>query len=495
MLKDVYSILKLEDKENVFRLTKPTRPTKSFTINQFNIPENRQKAKVKEYLSKALAFIEMKKQWRFSNGFTVMPISCKSKRLLSMFVKSQPRVSMFIDYLITIGLLAEYDETYQFNAYYSKDNKCKRYVYSYDTEIHIIEYCNKNNINKYKIKNNIYNNSIKLQNLDSFDKTAVVFSSKLNLLKPDNWTCNQFEEYLTACLYENYPQLEHYQNMADLINDVYYDNDCDRQIQFVPNFTWQKGNKIIRKIGIRATNSLVSAKKEEDYDKLTRQEVLDKYDLKYDFDVKSSVPRITYLLNNGTWLDNSVDFYKRMFENFCHICPSEKLEWNEETREMFKSFHMRGYFDTYAKVSGHIKRELGKKIEYKRSDWSELDYVMKSYKQSIEMTVGQEYDSEVFFHESCIYLDVLFELLKRNYNVWQCYDCWYTDKEVEDIQEIICNKALSYYSLYVYKDNKDNDNDNNNSSNDNTNKDNIYNNSIKLQNDDVDSLVDLALLE
>ena len=166
MLKDVYSILKLEDKEDVFRLTKPTRPTKSFTINQFNIPENRQKAKVKEYLSKALAFIEMKKQWRFSNGFTVMPISCKSKRLLSMFGKSQPRVSMFIDYLITIGLLAEYDETYQFNAYYSKDNKCKRYVYSYDTEISIIEYCNRNNINKYKIKNNIYNNSIKLQNVD-----------------------------------------------------------------------------------------------------------------------------------------------------------------------------------------------------------------------------------------------------------------------------------------------------------------------------------------
>ena len=70
---------------------------------------------------------------------------------------------------------------------------------------------------------------------------------------------------------------------------------------------------------------------------------------------------------------------------------------------------------------------------------------MKSYKEAIEETIGQEYDSEIFFHESCIYMDVLFELLKQGYNVWQCYDCWYTDKEVSDINDIINDKVMKYY--------------------------------------------------
>ena len=116
-------------------------------------------------------------------------------------------------------------------------------------------------------------------------------------MKPENWSERQFEEYLTACLYENYPALKEYQEKADLINDVFYTDDVDRQIQFVPTFTWGKGNKRITKIGIRATNCLVSAKKEDDENKLTRKDVLDKYGLKYEFDVKSSVPRLTYLLS------------------------------------------------------------------------------------------------------------------------------------------------------------------------------------------------------
>ena len=114
-----------------------------------------------------------------------------------------------------------------------------------------------------KIKN-INNTIVKkfAEEVKSFEKSEVRFSSKLHLLKPDNWSTTEFEEYLTFCLYENYPQLKHYQELADYINEKYYADDMDRQIQFRPNFTWKKGNKAVRKIGIRATNSLVSCKKE-----------------------------------------------------------------------------------------------------------------------------------------------------------------------------------------------------------------------------------------
>lgn len=481
-LQKTYQILQQENKskKEIEWTYEPKRPEHQFQINPFNIPENRQQAKVKEYLAKALAFMDMVKYKRYSDGFTVLPISCKNKRLLSMFNKSQPRVSMWIDYLITIGLLAEYDETYQFNGFYDKLNHSKCYVYSYDTETKIKKYCITNNINKYQIRNINNNNSIKLQSIENFDKSAVRFSSKLNLLKPENWSCAKFEEYLTQCLYENYPQLKHYQELADMINDTFYADDLDRQIQFTPTFTWRKGNKCIIKIGIRATNPLVSAKKEynekDEEWTIHKDEIFDKYGLKYHYDVKSSVPRLTYFLNTGDWLDNSVDLYEIMYKRFIHYCPSEATEWNEETRKVFKNFHMRGYFDNYSTIAGHIKRQVAMKTEYSKDEWSDLDYVMKSYKRTIEETIGGLYDSEIFFHESCIYLDVLFELLKRNVEVWQVYDEWNTNEEIEDMYTIINNKAISYYNNYI-ENNKE-----------------YNNNSIKLQDESIDEPIDIENL-
>lgn len=482
LLEKTYQILHQENKSKIENewSYEPKRPEHSFQINPFSIPENRQQVKVKEYLAKALAFMDMVKYKRFSDGFTVLPISCKNKRLLSMFNKSQPRVSMWIDYLITIGLLAEYDEMYQYNGFYDKLNHSKCYIYSYETETKIKEYCISNNINKYQIRNININNSIKLQSIENFDKSAVRFSSKLNLLKPENWSCTKFEDYLTQCLYENYPQLKHYQELADYINDTFYANDIDRQIQFIPTFTWRKGSKCIVKIGIRATNPLVSAKKEYDEkDKewtIHKDEIFNKYGLKYHYDVKSSVPRLTYFLNTGDWLDNSIDLYETMYKRFIHYCPSEATEWNSDTRKVFKDFHMRAYFDNYSTIAGHIKRQISMKADYVKDEWTDLDYVMKSYKRTVEETIGGLYDSEIFFHESCIYMDVLFELLKRNINVWQVYDEWNTNRKVEDIYDIINNKVMLYYNNYI-NDNKE-----------------YNNNSIKLQDEVIDEPVDVENL-
>ena len=490
LLQETFNILQQDKKERKqYEWQKPIRPEHEFSFIPFNIPENRQKNKQREYFSKALAFIDMYKYLRFSDGYTVLAISSKKQRLLSMFNKNHKRVSLFIDWLISIGLLAEYDENYQFCAYYDSDNHSKSYVYSYETEQQIKQYCKTNNINMYNIKNYVINNSGKLRsdnnNLFSFEKEAVRFNSKVNFLKPDNWSEYQFEQYLTQCLYENYPQLKKYQELADYINETYYKENPELQISFVPKFTWRKGNKCVTKIGIRATNELVSAKKEyNDKDQewtLHKDQIFNKYGLKEHYDVKSSVPRLTYLLNKGIWLDNNIDLYETMYNDFIHLCPSEKLEWNNETRKMFKSFHMRGYFDTENKISGHIKREISLRQEYNKDSWSDLDYVMKSYKKCIENTLGDLYDSEIFFHESCIYMDVLLELLKRDVQVWQVYDEWNTDKEISDIYDIIEQNALSYYNqyikdkqqtLYFNKQYKDKYKDNNN-----------INNSGKLHND------------
>ena len=81
LLQKAYNILSKDDikREKPFIPT-VKRPAKAFTFNSFNIPEVRSKKCTKEKLSKVLAFIEMKKYSRYSDGFTVMAISVKNKR-------------------------------------------------------------------------------------------------------------------------------------------------------------------------------------------------------------------------------------------------------------------------------------------------------------------------------------------------------------------------------------------------------------------------------
>ena len=500
ILEKLYQTLQDDNKAKikVAYTFKPTRPTKEVSFVPFNIPKTRKQAPLKVQLSKVLAFIDLNKQRRFSDGLTVMPIATTNKRLISIW-GSPMEVSRAIKFMCNIGLLAEYDDSYQFKAYYGKDNKCKQYAYSYNTEQQIKEYCKDNNINKYQITNITIVNIFAVKDI-SFEQTEVRFSSKLHLLKPDNWSCTEFENYLMSCLYINYPQLRHYQELADNINRTFYADDYDRQISFKPKFTWNKGNKAVTKIGIRATNSLVSAKKEQDENQLCKDDVLNRYGLKYEFDVKSSVPRLTFALNKGVWLENDIDLYEIMYQKFIKLCPSEQLEWNETTRNIFKSFHMNGYFDTEAKLSAHLKRQVSMKVEkYNKKEWADLEYVMKAYRESIIETVGElKYDSEIFFHESCIYMDVTYDLLSKGIDVWQQYDCWYTDKEVANIEQIV-----EYY-VSKYIDNNNNINSNNNSINSNNNNNNnnnkiITNNNITIVNifadDKTLSLVEQALAD
>lgn len=443
LLERTYSVLKQDDKKASWTF-KPIRPTKSVVFNQFNIPASRQKNKTKEHLSKVLAFIDSKKQLRFSDGLTVMPISCKSKTLLSI-CGSQQNACNLIKYMKQIGLLADYNTSYQFNAFYDKDNKCKEYVYSYDNECKIKEYCKINNINKYKIINkriNIYNS----KKLQSFDESRVLFNSKLHLYKPDNWSCDEFESYVYSILLENYPELEHYQELADEINEKYYADDFSIQVIFKPTFTWNKGNKAITKIGIRACNELVSAKKEKEDDdrenQLYRYELLNKYGLSFEYDIKSSVPRLTYALNKGTWLDDDIDLYEVIYDKFIEYCPEEKMKWNKETRKIFKSFFMNIYFDNENELYKHFAVKISTKTKYKKSEWQDLDKILRCYKKAAEDVIGKSYDSEIFYYESIIYMDVLKYLLDNGYEVLQCYDCWYCNKNIskDNINKIIKNK-------------------------------------------------------
>ena len=87
---------------------------------------------------------------------------------------------------------------------------------------------------------------------------------------------------------------------------------------------------------------------------------------------------------------------------------------------------MRAYFDKPSTLGLHIRRAMNyAKEEYKEA----INTEMMIYKKAVEIAEGDHlYDNEIFFHESCIYMDVLYELLSRGFFVWQCYDAFYAKK-------------------------------------------------------------------
>ena len=136
-------------------------------------------------------------------------------------------------------------------------------------------------------------------------------------------------------------------------------------------------------------------------------------------DVTSSVPRITLSLNTGAWVDEDVDIYELIYNEYItqkygkrfHSSQTEKFE---DVRPAIKKLHMRGYFDRASMLGVHTRRVM---LEVK--DKEAVDAEMKLYKEAIEVAEGEDlYDSEVFFHESCIYMEVLKELLDNGYKVW-----------------------------------------------------------------------------
>lgn len=456
---DIVREIELKEKQLSTNNTKQIdwRPAEciDYTLPNIYIPEVRSKACTKRTLGKVLAFIDMVKHKRLSHGCTIMPIATTNKKFLSI-CGSQKNASNLIKYMITIGLLSEEDKTYQYNAT-SKNNRSKTYRYYYENEIKIKEYCKEQNINKYMILNNkSYCTLVEKFKIENFEQEKVRFSSQLHLLKPDNYSMSQFESYIETVLYRNYPDLEYYQELADEINATYYADYPEMAISFTPSFTWNKGNKAIIKIGIRATNELVAAKKNKDGNEnfygVYKEDILSEYGLTLEKDVTSSVPRITLSLNMGKWVPEDIDIYRMIYDEYKQ--SHWAIEEFEQVRPAIKQLHMRAYFDRPSTLGVHTRRVMAN-VENKEA----VDIEMRRYQESvIRAEGGRLFGSSIFFHESCIYMDVLQQLLDEGYKVWQCYDAFYASKEgisqeyyEEYVKKVVAEKANLYIDTLVEK--------------------------------------------
>ena len=410
---------RLKDKTDysftVNRMSWEPQKVDNYVLPSFAIKESSAKGaetKLKNKLSKVLAFIDLVKHKRFKTGCTVMPISVTNKDMLAIW-ENEMGVSRAIAYMIEIGLISIENDKYQFNAYHDKDNKSKTYRYYKENEDKIKKYCEAHDIQMFIVKNKVYNMS-ELKNVHTdIDRSEVRFKPDTKLIKPAELSEAEFEKQLTLCLYENYPALRFHIVKANEINEKYYKDYPEFRIRFQPHFTWSDKGPWVSRIGLRATNSMTNLKKEN------RKEVLKEYGFILEKDINASVPRMTLSLNSGHWIDESQDMYELIYR----VIEPAGL-FTKEKREAIKKLHMRAYFDSGDKSVGHHTWLTMEQEGIKREDV--CDKMTEFREAIIEAEGGKLYGSDIFYVESCVYLMTLYDLLSAGHKVWQVYDCFYS---------------------------------------------------------------------
>ncbi len=415
--------------------------TVDYVVPDFHINESAAKGakeKLHQKLSKVLAFVKLIQRMRSKTKCTIIHIPVRNKDNLLIW-GSDRNVSNAIKFMKEIGLICSDGDEYRFNAINKLDNSAKRYGYFYENEQKLLQYCSEHGIEAAKVENRIYEGeSNKSLNRD-INKERVIFSHQLRLTKPDGISKTDFEKELTLRLYENYPGLKYYIQMANEINETYYEDYPEFRVRFQPNFTWNKKGTKITKIGLRATNPMSNMKKED------RKEHLKEIGYKLEKDINASVPRMTLSLNSGHWVEENEDIYALIFRQM----EPEGIFTNE-IREAIKALHMLAYFDTTDKqVCNHTWRGMPNKEGITKEDVKSNMLALR--KAMTKAEGGRLYGSEIYFAESCVYLMTLKYLLSTGHRVWQVYDCFYADGDEtqEEFEKLVAeNVKLNFNEFY-----------------------------------------------
>ena len=104
---------------------------------------------------------------------------------------------------------------------------------------------------------------------------------------------------------------------------------------------------------------------------------------------------------------------------------------------------MYNFFDTSpASIYNHNIEHLPQS-QRSYEDEEIRDYIQRA-RDKFTQVIGESCRSEIFLHESCIYLDVVEVLRSRGIKVVQIYDSFYTDQEVSDMETIVQEAASNY---------------------------------------------------
>ena len=332
---------------------------------------------------------------------------------------SQDKVSKILKKLVDIKVLRVIDNSYSYIEHTSKVYQVNQNMITTIKNI-IKEETNKEINNK---DNNNSSNTI---------GTPIRFSVSQRCNLDLSYTDDQINEGL--CNY--YPFLKEQQDKAERLNQTLPD---ELKIKFYP--TVRRSSKHITKIGLRATNSIVSLKNRDTgkyTDRKYRKDYYDEYfgkDVKlYKYDFKASVYRLTYFLNNGIFPDKDYDLYTAFV--------GKKMTKNE--RDYIKRLSMLCYFTASTKKIISNNREI-----LKDYDLEQTKDLLDAYKERMLSIIGKFYQSEIFVYESSIYLDIYEHLLKNHSKVIQIYDEFVSNEDIrEEVDKYIKDNLNSIKEKY-----------------------------------------------
>lgn len=353
---------------------------------------------------------------------------CLSQTQLSKSLGcSQDKISKIIKKLIDIKVLRIIDNSYSYIKHISKVYQVNQNMISIIKNI-IKEETNKEIINK---NNNNKDNQDNINTSNTIG-TPIRFSVSQRCNLDLSYTDDQINEGL--CNY--YPFLKEQQDKAERLNQTLPD---ELKIKFYP--TVKRSSKHITKIGLRATNSIVSLKNRDtgkDTDRKYRKEYYDEYYGKdeklYKYDFKASVYRLTYFINNGVFPDKDYDLYTAFV--------GKKMTKTE--RDYIKRLSMLCYFTASTKKIISNNREI-----LKDYDLEQIKDLLDAYKERMISIIGKFYQSEIFVYESSIYLDIYEHLLKNHNKVTQIYDEFVSNEDIrEEIENYIKDNLNSIKDKY-----------------------------------------------
>ena len=388
-------------------------------------------------------FVDFYKHKAQRKHISLLVISSNST-FFKMVYKNHQNVSNLLGLAQKLQLVKCVDSTWRYTTHKAK-------VYAWNKQVeHILLSLFKS----YNININSYSSSINQTQYNNIDENireedVVEASRRFNVKITSKTRLPISNELAAKMILDKYPQIKQLWQTLDEDNKSLEADEWTFAPLTIERSGSLKDSRISR-IAIRARNSYCSAKvhdiTEQDLisGRVLRDEVIKaKYGHVYEQDVKSSIYRVTYLLNRGVWLDDSIDLYE-MIAGFKFETP--------EQRDLFKRpFCQKMYFsasskDMKTKVCWNHQTTTRKYLE---DNFGEA--TLLKARENMEKAIGFSYRSEIFLHESCIYAQVAHKLRAMGYKVFQVYDGFFTDKPLDrtTFNNIVKSEALSYYFKFI----------------------------------------------
>ena len=418
------------------------------------VVETNFKTKRRIVLQNAIKFVEAFK-WRFDKE-VIAPISTNEIGLqvaMGCEKNKNPRTKIMsiIDNLLTLKVINLESEIYSYNKSISKLYSFNQLVYAKLLAYANSSYqCSFNQINKslsYHLSIGCRDEQAEDTSCDAkFDESRIRICKRMKM-DVTGISLSRIESVLNA----RYPQFLEGKRIADELNKTL---PIEEKIKWQWNLELKhgrNGKRYLTKIGFRASNMICSYKNRENENpcyrgKWRREYLSEVYGSRYtNYDFNASIWRLSYNLLHDEMLPESLDGYE--------LAYGGKFK-SDDDRDIFKKIAMRLYFGGINQLGVQVENKfkeiankLGENYAYDHERARFIQDIMREHKLQAIEKIGGFFDSEIFLHESCIYLNIYKDIVDSGIRCTQIYDSFYFNANSSINVNQLYKTHLSQYKL------------------------------------------------